>query len=335
MRHFRSLVSIGMIFASFCSFAISVQSDQKHYTKGTAQLAGDNGKLGVTYTIGKGHDAINLTLLSAEYSTSRVLLGNLSIWPSNTEKLLVLHYTLQNPNPVGFVAGWFTLKFTAVDSNDVNHTNSTHVFKKEGTNEPVQMELKPGQKVAFVTAFAVPSDVSIPKLIVQRGDSQPVLRYNFKSGDIKPLPNGIGEADGFTALKEIEVGSGASGQLNLFLDAQLVNSSYETALGDKKPKKGNRLFVASINIKNRGTHSWTLNGFAFQANIKTDDGEQTGWHGILIWKTARNEGADSSLDAGAEYTVRAIAEVPENANVTELLIRGNDQCRPLVLKIAH
>ncbi|MDR3687780.1 MAG: hypothetical protein P4L46_00255, partial [Fimbriimonas sp.] len=308
---------------------------QKQYVKGTPQIAGDNGKVGVTYTIGKGAWAINFTLLSAEYSTARILDGNDIVWPQNTEKFLVLHYTLQNPNPTNLTANFWTLKWTAIDSGDVNH-DGLATFQKEGTQKTDQINIKPGQKLAYVSAIKIPSDVSIPKLIIQRGEGAKVLRLYFKKGEIKPLaPTLADPADplGATVRKEILVAPGESGALSPFFDVKLDSSDYEDTIGVVKPQTGNRFFVAKVIVHNSGLHNWVLNGFSIPSSIKTDDGEKTGWAHPDIFKTARNEGVDMQLDGGQDYTVRVILQVPQNVKVTELRLRGNEVCRPLLFKI--
>lgn len=67
--------------------------------KGAPQLAGDNGKMGVAYTLGKGNDAVTFSLLSAEFSTARIIADNRVYVPKADEKYLVLHYTLHNSQP--------------------------------------------------------------------------------------------------------------------------------------------------------------------------------------------------------------------------------------------
>lgn len=65
--------------------------------QGTTQLAGDVGVIGKAFTIGKNENAINFTLTSAEFSVSRVTVGEDVYTPKADEKLLVLRYTVHNP----------------------------------------------------------------------------------------------------------------------------------------------------------------------------------------------------------------------------------------------
>src|SRR5579871_6690364 len=74
-------------------------SQPAHTVQGTAQLAGENGKIGVTYTLGKS-SPYNFTLLDARYSASRVVIGGDTAMPKADEKLLVVDFTVQNPQKV-------------------------------------------------------------------------------------------------------------------------------------------------------------------------------------------------------------------------------------------
>src|SRR3954470_2382991 len=62
--------------------------------RGATPLAGDIGRLGVTYTL--PDCPWNFTLKSAEFTVNRVIIGNNIYAPQADQKLLVLRYTVQN-----------------------------------------------------------------------------------------------------------------------------------------------------------------------------------------------------------------------------------------------
>jgi len=176
--------------------------------KGTVQMAGDNGKMSVTYTIGKGDEAINFALLRAEFTTTRLCLTDKTVCPTADGKLLVLHFTIQNPNAKETFFNWATLKFTAVDSENANR-ESLGYAGKEGSGDVHSASLKPAQKIEVWNAFDLPAKLSVPKLIVQHGEDQPVLRLYFGPKDIKGLPAPLADpADptGATARSEVPAG---------------------------------------------------------------------------------------------------------------------------------
>ncbi|MFD1734091.1 hypothetical protein ACFSC4_27090 [Deinococcus malanensis] len=132
---------------------------------GTTQLDGQNARLGQTFTVGK-QQPINITLLSAAYSTSRVMLGTQMVVPKPNEKLLVLRFTAHNPTKSD--TSLYGLRFTAVDAKDVNHVSES-AFVRAGTSEEFRASLKPAQKVEVVSVVRVPASGVVPKLIAQRG----------------------------------------------------------------------------------------------------------------------------------------------------------------------
>ena len=66
------------IVAIYLILIIAFPVDACIWVKGTTQMAGDNGKLGVTYTIGAS-GPLNITLDSAEFSVWPVIVGDLGL----------------------------------------------------------------------------------------------------------------------------------------------------------------------------------------------------------------------------------------------------------------
>lgn len=151
-------------------------------TRGTAQLPGDNGKLGVTYQLGNLPVAGNVgqelhfTLESAHvapfYKTPK---GDLIAWAG--ERLLVLTFWVQNPQTRDMPVRHYSFTFTAVSPDDKNFKASQGVYKADG--EAYEGSLKPAQKAKLQVVLPIYATGPIPKLIVQRG-SGPVLRYDLR-----------------------------------------------------------------------------------------------------------------------------------------------------------
>ena len=80
-------------------------------TKGTVQLAGDNGKLNTTYTLGKV-DPINITVTDVRFSVVREIVGKDVLAPAKDEKLMVVDFTVHNPNPKAIQFSGGSIKFT-------------------------------------------------------------------------------------------------------------------------------------------------------------------------------------------------------------------------------
>ena len=209
-------------------------------------MAGDNGQIGVTYTIGET-GPLNFTLNSAEFSATRAIMGEETIAPTADQKLLILKGTVHNPNKdlTGF--DWGTLRLTAVDPNDVNHEYEGRV-SKPGTNEPIFVELKPAQKMDVFYVIRVPIKGVIPKLIVQHHNGGKVLRYDLRKV-VKGLPAPFADsadASGATGLAEIK-GEAAKFYPLANFDAKLVGTAYhDGTLGEYEPEEGKRFFVATV-----------------------------------------------------------------------------------------
>jgi hypothetical protein len=308
----------------------------KQGVKGTTQMAGDNGKIGTTYTLGHGDKAINFTLTSAAYSVDRILDGSSAFMAGADEKFLVLHFTLHNPNKTENMVNWATLTYTAIDSNNVNHQvtgNGSVLFDKDGTHEAAQIVLKPAQKVAFYTALRIPSDVTVPKLIVQMPEALPVLRVYFAKGDIKPLASPFGDPSGVVALREVPSEAGVYYPASTDFDVKLVSGAYSQQVGSYEASEGKRLFVATVSVKNSSLTAKTISWGAFLTGVKTDDGEKTNFAGNRMYKSARDEDASNELQPGEEYTVRILIEIPVGAKVSELRLRENDSARAYLFKV--
>lgn len=286
--------------------------------KGAVQMAGDNGQLGVTYTIG-ANGALNFTLNSAEFRASRVVMGEATIAPKADEKLLVLNATIHNPNKDLNALDWGTLRFTAVDPNDQNHEYENYVAKP-GTNELLSVELKPAQKIDVFYVIRVPIKGVIPKLIVTHYNSDKVLRYDLRKA-VKALPAPFAdpaEASGANGLAEIKGEAGTFYPLEGF-DIKLVSTAYhEGKLGEYEPDEDKRYLIATVTIKNANPIETSYDNSTITAALIAEDDEKSDSQNFL--KPTRNEGASGDLKPGQEYTGRFFFMLPKDVKAKTLTI---------------
>jgi hypothetical protein len=278
---------------------------------GTTQLPGDFGQVGQTYTIGQ-REPINFTLKSAEYSVLPFTV-DLNTWvPKAEEKLLILRYTVHNPIPQEQGFEWYSLRFTAVDAKDTNH-DFVQAIAREGTSEKLSIRLKPAQKVDVVAAILVPAEGVVPKLIVQREQNGPVIRYDLR-GKAKALPQGIADpADpsGATALKVVPAQPGAFNAIGVF-DARLDEVAYTTeALARRALEPGKHNLTAVFTIRNRTAGPQTYTWSDFVPVLKDSDGEKAPYTQALL-KASRDEKADGTLAPGEEARIRFFFPLPQN-----------------------
>src|ERR1044072_7807961 len=174
-------------------------AEEKRIVLGTNQMAGENGKFNLAYTIGV-QNPVNVTMLDAQFSVVRFNVNSTAYAPDKDEKLLVLTFWIHNPNKeiTRFDGG--TLKFTAVDQENENREGSGRV-RREDSLDDLSIELKPAQKIKVQTVIVVPSKGTVPKLIVAHRSGGAVIRYDLREV-LKPLQAPYA-GEGFDALKEI------------------------------------------------------------------------------------------------------------------------------------
>ena len=163
-----------------------VKPQPKKPQAATVRLAGDNGEFGTVYSISK-RSPIYFRLKSAEFTTNQVVIGNQVYVPKANEKLLILHFTVQNPQKTELYVRWDSLRFTAVDKTNTNcEGNNDWGDADDPKHSQVAMNLKPTQTVNLITPIVVPANSIVPKLMVLPSDEGdgPVLRYDL-SGNIK------------------------------------------------------------------------------------------------------------------------------------------------------
>jgi hypothetical protein len=291
--------------------------------KGTAQLAGDNGTIGTTYTIGQ-EAPWNFTLNRAELTVHRVNIGENTYSPAAGEKLLVLTYTVQNPNPSEQDYYWASLRFSVVDATNVTREYVQNVGQT-GSREALTMTLKPAQKVEAYTVITVPAQGTVPKLIVEHPAGGRVLRYDLRA-QIKGLTASLADpadATGTTALQEVPAESGSFYPLRNF-DAKLVSAAYTTkSLAGLEPEEGQQFFVATFTIKNMSSTPAQYYWSTFTATLVASDGEKTEYNQNLL-KGARDESAEGELAPGAEYNVRVFFALPRDVSAKTLYFAEGD-----------
>ncbi|HEX8463630.1 MAG TPA: DUF4352 domain-containing protein [Abditibacterium sp.] len=289
---------------------------------GTTQLSGYEGKLGQTFTLGKD-SPLNFTLNRLEYSVGRVNIGNYAHHPLGDEKMLILHFTVQNPTKrvTNFSASYLT--FNAIDANGVTR-NYLGDIAREVTAEPVQIALNPGQKIEAYTAIKVAAFGPVPKIIVRHAyeTKAPILRYDGR-GAAKKLTAPFGDpADqsGTTALKMVPVKSGTWYQVTDFFDAKLEKVDYATKIAEREAGTGKKYCVATFSIRNGGKRPTNYGQSFFRADLKDADGEKTDYNTSML-KGSRDEEASSTLAPGEEARVRFYWTLPENVDAQTVLLQ--------------
>ncbi len=270
------LAGIATLLAANCGYAAT-----KVGAIGTSQMAGEWASFNKPYSLGSKGNKMNITLRSAEYTVGQVVIGAETYFPNKGEKLLVLHYTMQNPEKSPGVAGWSTFRFTAVDAEDANHSSVLRTGMETNRKE-LNMKLKPAQKVEAYTLIRVGADGETPKLIVQRGPGM-VLRYDLR-GKVKQLPAEYADpADVTGATVRTEI-SGKTGQYYHASDFDFKVGSIAVltdGVGDRKPGKGKATVLVSCTVKNKSGAASAFSWTTVKPSLTMDSGTAT-WHKSLV-----------------------------------------------------
>lgn len=304
--------------------------------QGTTQLAGDVGAIGKTFTLGKGARAINFTLTGVEFSASRVTIGNDVYVPKASEKLLILRYTVHNPQKQDFHYFYRTLQFTVVDAKNVNHANENHVGR-DGTSDRLDITLKPAQKVGAYAVIAVPAAGPVPKLIVNRQDDNQVVRYDLR-GKVKALPDPFADpsdAAKVTALEAVPMNAGVYGPLGYF-DLKLDSVAWSTNPINGRPlETGERNLVAVFTARNgsaKTADARSIFSRTFSFKLRDADGDVTEYDDSPL-KVSRDESTSSTLKPGEEARFRVYFKLPANVKGQSITVVEEDS-RALVFDVS-
>ena len=289
---------------------------------GTAQLAGDNGQLAQVYSLDK-LSPIFFRLVSAEFTVAQVVIGSELYAPLPGEKLLLLHFTVQNPDKaIGRLARNDVLRITAFDAMNNPHVCDSS-WGDEGNHQIVGVQLKPAQTLACYCVLRVQAKGPIPKLMIQpsRDNNGPVLRYMF-TDQIKALDAPFADpadASGYTALDTIPAAIGTPYPFAKYT-VTLEKFDFSTdPLGGANPPAGGRFLTATILVHNSSPDNVGLRDDHFLATLTDADGIQMNWGGLVA--ASSGTVVDQGLKTGAEMRVRLYFSVPKGSEPKTLVLQ--------------
>lgn len=275
------LILLAIVLTSGCAFAAKAKPKPKpkpkpaqtthHETVGTSQLQGGFGLIGHSYTLGK-ESPWNMQLSSAEYSVETIAIGDTIVFPTRDEKLLVLHYTVHNPQKGEALMRFDSFAITAVDAKDKNWEFNGDLGN-ELTRAKFDQMMKPAQKANVFVVVRVPAAGEVPKVIFKSSD-QLVIRYDLR-GKVKGLPAPYADpsdSTGATARAVVPAEFGVfypTGQLAVNIEK---TSFADGAIGEMDPGEDNRLFVIAMTAKNLDKIPALLRFDTLSVQLKDADG---------------------------------------------------------------
>jgi hypothetical protein len=243
-------------------------------TKGTAQLAGDNGKLGVTYQLGDQNQELHFTLESAQFAPFYKTPEGSAVIAGAEQRLLVLTFFVQNPQKRDMGVGFNSFNFTAVSPDDKNFKTNQWLYQPEG-GKSYSADLKPAQKVRLQVVIPLYATGPIRKIMVQRG-SGAVLRYDLldKVGKMKTTfsPDGLDMLSDANAelVKPFDM-SGVE------MEVQEIKSHTE-AFGRFRPyNKESVILTATVKYTNLLLRPTNFYWATFRPELTDENGEKIEW----------------------------------------------------------
>lgn len=288
---------------------------------GQPQLPGENGQLNVNYKMGKDNP-MYFRLLSATFTTAPVVFGDNLFTCTAAEKILLLRFTIQNPNKTDLFVRGDQLTMMVVDAMNVNH--DVHATWGDAEHhQVVDLNLKPGQKIEAYATVNVPAKGIVPKLIVQAGGNDlPVLRYDLH-GKLTPLtPPFADPADqsGMTALEEVPAQLGAGYAYHKF---NITVEKFETvakAFGEYAPPEDGSFYVATLLIKNAAPTTSFLRGDQITPELTSTDGETLDYRSVMLFATT-DRVIDQDMKIGQEMRVRILFDLPKGVTPQTMTIK--------------
>ncbi len=295
---------------------------------GTPQLPGDNGILDQVYKISKA-EPLYFRLTSAEFTVAQVVIGDDVYSPKADEKLLLLHFTVQNPDKTAErLARYDCLRFTAFDA-----MNNPHVGEKDWGDDQnhasVAMNLKPAQTVSCYSVIRVPAKGPVTKLMIQprNDDDGPVLRYMF-TDQIKALdPPFADPADttGYTALETVPAEIGTPYPFaNWTITLEKFDYSTDT-MDDDKPPAGGRFLMVTILVHNSSPADTNLRYDFFRPTLTDADGLEIKYRGLVAASSGKP--VAQMLKGGAELRVRLYFDVAKGVEPKTLVVKEGEHSR--------
>lgn len=296
--------------AMLCTAAFCAASSTNQAKVGTTQLSGvDNAQIGTTYTLGKANP-INITMNSIEYTVAPVVMGASAVIPKAEEKLMVVRFTLHNPQKRDFSVVWHTVKLQAVDKDNKTWTYVSNIAKAP-KGEIGAHPLKPAQKAEFYAVIVVPAAGEMPKLIAESGDKL-VLRYPLK-GKVKPLPAPIADAadkSGATALTDVPAKIGDYYPLGAYSVKLESAALSDAAINGKAPKAGSKYLTLILTARNDAPGKQGMMWHTFTPKLTDADGLEVKWNSTTLLASRDQPIGSQNIEPKQEVKIRYYFEVP-------------------------
>ena len=309
-------------------------------TLGTAQMPGAACELGKGYSLGK-ISPLNVCLVSVEYRIQRIATYEVnSAWPEAGKKLMVLHFTIQNPlaREQQFDRA---IKWTAVTADDEN-IETAHAYFEPRPGKPSSYGkgvLKPGQKVAVFSVLTVPSAGEIPKVIAANAAESNALVARY---DVRKKGKGIAAPYGDGSATPLETVNGALG--TLYEVGNFDVTVYKLEVGPRlideiehfPVNEGEAYVLVTYSAANRNWEGLQCNSFGgtwLGATIQDAEGIKYTACNANFRTSSLVPSLDLTMPFGDSATFRKAFIVPVNVALKSLILQDAGS-RPVVIDLA-
>lgn len=291
-------------------------------TQGQMQMAGDNGKMGTLYTIGKANP-LNVVVEKAAYTLNPAVFDTNTVAAKKDEKLLRIDFSTHNPTRGETTAWYGGVVFTAVGTDGQSYAMEPFIGDPARPGANVQGKMLPAQRIKLFGLIALPAKVGVQKLVVRRMQQTPVLRLNMGQGTnkISPLPASVAVpgTNGSQLATPVPVGKNVPAPLYRTAVTLLETSSQTEPIEGREVERRQKFFVVKLKVKNISGGGESIYGGRYELSLKDGDGET--YNALNNYYGARRDDVYNKLIApGEEGTFRIVFPIPDDSTPTELLL---------------
>lgn len=282
-------------------------------------MAGDSGKMGTPYVIGNKGEELVFTLEKAEFA-SRYFMKEQTGFAPEGRRLVVFTYAVQNLGKTERPFSAYSFKFTVVSPDDENfECDGLHGWQAihPDRRDVMNLSLKPAQKIHAQVAIQIHPNGPINKLIVQRGNNTPVLRYDLHTG-VAPLKGAFSSNLGRDSREIGEARLNEIFELGPWNIDVMSVSDVNDSLGDWTPE-GGKFVVVTLVVNNAALGQYALNGSTLLG--KMVDSSNMDLQYTVLLKDDISEQYVAMLDPGAQTRVRMVFRCKTTVRPNKLTIR--------------
>lgn len=321
------MLSQARSFMSFTVLALLFAGQPPSTAQGPAvQLPGDNGKVGVPYSLGPKGQEFVFTLEKAEFA-HRAFFQDNAMWAGENQRVLILWFAVQNPGKADRFFNGLVFKLTVVSPDDKNYVGNGGLYYGD-TLQGVNVQIKPAQKIHVFAPILIHPRGVVNKLIVQP-QAGPVLRYDLRA-TTKWVPDAFAGDNGVDILEVGKAKVGVPFGVGWF-DFTIEKIEENTAeSGGIKPEEGKRLIIATLTVKNVSKFKPAFAENFLPAKMMDENGEEIHYHGMRKMSSDESP-AHQNYDPGQQMRCRLVFEAPSAVKPVSLKLTDAASARSVVV----